>query len=307
MVGEDTPNLRPRALIMDGYLVVAASVIVSGVLVGTIYAVVAAGLSLIHGTILMPQASNGQIFLGAGLVLWWLQTQAGWPLWLAVPAVIAAGLALVFSLELLVFRHFYARADRSITYLVVTLGLAQMLSGLYIGAFGRISDTFSVPPPARGYAFIDPTPVSNARLLAFTAAATVLCALIAFLRLHRFGRALRAVFQNRDVARLRGIDIISTYRLALGLGTAVTTVGGMLYAVAFTLDLTVGWTMTLITFSIMIVGGPGSVLGALCVGLVFGFTQAIVSVFADPTIATFAYLLAMLAMLFLRPNGLFSR
>lgn len=65
--------------------------------------------------------------------------------------------------------------------------------------------------------------------------------------------------------------------------------------------------MSLITFSIMIVGGPGSVIGALCVGLVFGFTQAIVSVFADPTVATFAYLLAMLAMLFVRPSGLFAK
>ncbi len=182
-----------------------------------------------------------------------------------------------------------------------------MLSGIYTGVFGKISDTFAVPAPMRGYAFISPTPVSSARLIALVAAAAVLCTLIGFLRLHRFGRALRAVFQNRDVARLRGIDITATYRLALGLGTAVTAIGGMLYAIAFTLDLTVGWTITLITFSIMIVGGPGSVLGALCVGLVFGFTQAIVSVFADPTIATFAYLLVMLAMLFLRPNGLFSR
>jgi branched-subunit amino acid ABC-type transport system permease component len=292
---------------MEGYIVVAASVVVSGLLVGTIYAVVASGLSLIHGTILMPQASNGQIFLGAGLILWWLQTQEGWPLWLATPVVIAATTALIFAFEILVFRRFYARADRSITYLVVTLGLAQVLSGFYTGLFGKISDTFAVAPPARGYALISPTPISNARLLAFVMAATVLCTLIGFLRFHRFGRALRAVFQNREVARLRGIDIVATYRLALGLGTVVTTIGGMLYAIAFTLDLTIGWTMTLITFSIMIVGGPGSVLGALCVGLVFGFTQAIVSVFADPTIAAFAYLLAMLIMLFLRPNGLFLR
>ncbi len=292
---------------MQDYLVLTASVITSGLLIGTIYAVVAAGLSLIHGTILMPQASNGQIFLGSGLLLWLFTTQLGWPLWTAIPAVLLATIALIFILESIIFSRFYQNADRSITYLVLTLGLAQIFSGLYSGTFGKISDTFSVDPPVRGLAFLEPTPLSNARLLAFAAAAAVLCALIAFLRFHRVGRSLRAVFQNREVARLRGINTVSVYRLALGLGTAVSTVGGILYAFAFTIDLTVGWTMTLITFAIMIVGGPGSVLGALCIGLIFGFTQAIVSVFADPTIATFAYLLAMLIMLFIRPNGLFTR
>jgi branched-subunit amino acid ABC-type transport system permease component len=65
--------------------------------------------------------------------------------------------------------------------------------------------------------------------------------------------------------------------------------------------------MAITAFAIMIVGGPGSVLGAVVVGMVFGFTQAIVSVFASPTIATFAYLLAMLLILLVKPAGLFTR
>jgi branched-chain amino acid transport system permease protein len=97
------------------------------------------------------------------------------------------------------------------------------------------------------------------------------------------------------------------YRFSFVFGSVITTAGGILYALAFPFDLTLGWTMSLITFAIMIVGGPGSILGALCVGLVFGFTQSIVSVVVDPTIATFAYLLAMVVMLFVRPSGLFLR
>lgn len=288
-------------------LLVLLSVITSGLLVGTIFSVVAAGLSLIHGTILLPQAANGQVFLGAGLLFWLFGTAWDWPLWVSVPATFLIIGVLAFATEATVLKRFYPLEDRSISYLIITLGIAQILSGVFTGTFGKISDTFQINAPINGFAMIEPVPISYARLTAFVLAAGVLAGLVAFLRLHRIGRALRAVFQNREAAALRGIDTLKIYRFAFLLGTIITTAGGILFTLAFALDLTVGWTMSLITFSIMIVGGPGSVVGALCVGLVFGFTQAIVSVFADPTMATFAYLLAMLVMLFVRPSGLFAK
>jgi branched-chain amino acid transport system permease protein len=76
---------------------------------------------------------------------------------------------------------------------------------------------------------------------------------------------------------------------------------------AYSFDLSVAWSMGIAAFAIMIVGGPGSVLGALVVGMLFGFVQAVVSVFASPTVATLSYLLAMLLILLLRPSGLFAR
>jgi branched-subunit amino acid ABC-type transport system permease component len=291
----------------DDTVLVLLSVVTSGVLVGTIYSVVAAGLSLIHGTILLPQAANGQVFLGAGSLFWLFGTAWGWPIWISVPATFLVVGILAFALEAILLRRFYPLEDRNISYLIITLGIAQILSGIYTGTFGKISDTFQVTAPVEGFAMIEPVPISYTRLLAFALAVLVLASLVAFLKMHRIGRALRAVFQNREAARLRGIDTLKIYRFAFLLGTAITTAGGILFAMAFALDLTVGWTISLITFSIMIVGGPGSVVGALCVGLVFGFTQAIVSVFADPTVATFAYLLAMLVMLFVRPSGLFAK
>ncbi|MET0676968.1 MAG: branched-chain amino acid ABC transporter permease [Bradyrhizobium sp.] len=291
----------------DEHILVLLSVLTSGLLVGTIFSVVAAGLSLIHGTILLPQAANGQVFLGAGLLFWLFGTEFDWPLWVSVPATFLIIAMIAFATEATILKRFYPLEDRNISYLIITLGIAQILSGVYTGTIGKISDTFQVTTPFPGFAMIEPVPIPNTRLVAFVLAAAVLGGLMAFLRLHRIGRALRAVFQNREAARLRGIDTLKIYRFAFLLGTMITTAGGILFALAFALDLTVGWTMSLITFSIMIVGGPGSVVGALCVGLVFGFTQAIVSVFADPTVSTFAYLLAMLAMLFVRPSGLFAK
>jgi branched-chain amino acid transport system permease protein len=127
------------------------------------------------------------------------------------------------------------------------------------------------------------------------------------LRLHRYGRALRAVFQNREAAALRGVNVRAVYRLSFALGMLIIFAGGILYGMAYSFDLSTAWTMAVIAFAIMIVGGPGSVAGAVVIGMLFGFTQAGVSVFASPTIATFSYLAVMLIVLLLKPSGLFAR
>ena len=154
---------------------------------------------------------------------------------------------------------------------------------------------------------LGPFPIPNNRLLVMAVSLLILVAVFALLRYHPYGRALRAVFQNREAAALRGVDVRSIYRLSFVLGSTIIFLGGILFALAYSFDLTVAWTMSITAFAIMIIGGPGSVLGALVVGMTFGFTQAIVSIFASPTAATFSYLGAMLVILLFRPSGLFKR
>ena len=190
---------------------------------------------------------------------------------------------------------------------MVTLGLTQIMSGIFAMTYGRWSDQFTLPPIATGITMIGPFPMPNNRILVLVIAFAVLAALFALLRYHRYGRALRAVFQNREAAALRGVDVRAIYKLSFLLGSSIIFLGGLLFALAYSFDLTVAWTMSVTAFAIMIVGGPGSVLGALVIGLVFGFTQAIVSIFASPTAATFSYLFAMLAILLFKPTGLFAK
>jgi branched-chain amino acid transport system permease protein len=149
--------------------------------------------------------------------------------------------------------------------------------------------------------------MTNNRIFVLGAASVLLALLFVMLRFHPYGRALRAVFQNREAAALRGVNVRAIYRLSFVLGMLSIFAGGILYGMAYSFDLTVAWTMAVTAFAIMIVGGPGSVLGAVVVGMVFGFTQAGVSIFANPTVATFSYLAAMLVILLIKPSGLFAR
>ncbi len=290
----------------DATLLVLASTLSTGLILGAIFALVAAGVTIVYGCVWLPNASNGQFFLLAALAAWSL-VGVGWSSAAAIIGVLVLGIALSLLIEWVLVRRLYDVPDRNVAYFVVTLGLTQIMSGIFAMSWGLWSDQFTLPPLVDGITMIGPFPMTNNRITVLAIALVVLAVLFGALRYHPYGRALRAVFQNREAAALRGVNVRAIYRLSFLLGSSIIFLGGMLFALAYSFDLTVAWTMSVTAFAIMIVGGPGSVLGALVVGMVFGFTQAVVSIFASPTAATFSYLIAMLAMLLFRPSGLFTR
>jgi branched-subunit amino acid ABC-type transport system permease component len=291
----------------DSTLIILLSTISTGLILGSIFALVAAGVTIVYGSIWMPNAANGQFFLMAALFGWTMTVSWGINPIVAALLVIGLSVPLSYALEVLLIRRFYDVPNRNISYFVLSLGITQILAGVVSITYGRWSDQFQLPPMVTGITFIGPFPISNNRLMALAIAISLLALLFALLRYHRYGRALRAVFQNREAAALRGVDVRAIYRLSFVLGNAVIFAGGIVFASAYSFDVTVAWTMAVTAFAIMIIGGPGSVLGALVVGMVFGFTQAIVSTFASPTIAAFSYLGAMLLILIFKPSGLFAR
>lgn len=291
----------------DSTFIILLSTISTGLILGSIFALVAAGVTIVYGSIWMPNAANGQFFLMAALFGWTMTVSWGINPIVAALLVIGLSVPLSYALEIMLIRRFYDVPNRNISYFVLSLGITQILAGVVSITYGRWSDQFQLPPMMTGITFIGPFPISNNRLVALAIAISLLALLFALLRYHRYGRALRAVFQNREAAALRGVDVRAIYRLSFVLGNAVIFAGGIVFASAYSFDVTVAWTMAVTAFAIMIIGGPGSVLGALVVGMVFGFTQAIVSTFASPTIAAFSYLGAMLLILIFKPSGLFSR
>ncbi len=291
----------------DGTLILILSTLTTGVMLGVIFSLVAVGVTIVYGSIWMPNAANGQFFLLAALFAW--SASVTWGLHPALAALLVIGFSVPLSylLEIVLVRRFYDVPNRNISYFVLTLGITQISAGILSITYGVWSDQFQLPPLVPGVTFVGPYPIANNRLAAMAIAGVLLGGLFALLRFHRYGRALRAVFQNREAAALRGVDVRAIYRLSFILGNAVIFAGGVLFACAYSFDLTIAWTMAVTAFAIMIIGGPGSVLGALVIGMMFGFTQAIVSNFASPTIAAFSYLGAMLVVLLFRPQGLFVR
>lgn len=291
----------------DATLLILLSTLSTGLILGAIFSLVAAGVTIVYGCVWLPNASNGQFFLLAALVAWSLTSAWGWGSLGAAVAVMVLGILLSILLEWVLIRRLYGVPNRNVAYFVVTLGMTQIMSGIFSLTYALWSDQFTLPPIIEGITLLGPFPIPNNRLLVMAVSLAVLALLFALLRYHPYGRALRAVFQNREAAALRGVNVRAIYKLSFVLGSSIIFLGGILFALAYSFDLTVAWTMSITAFAIMIIGGPGSVIGALVVGMTFGFTQAIVSIFASPTAATFSYLAAMLAMLLFRPDGLFKR
>jgi branched-subunit amino acid ABC-type transport system permease component len=288
-------------------LIILLSTLSTGLIMGAIFSLVASGVTIVYGSIWLPNAANGQFFIFAALLGWTLAVSWGLNPIVAAALVIAISVIFSYLLEFLLIRRFYDVPNRNISYFVLSLGITQIMAGLFAITYGQWSDQFQLPPLVGGITFIGPFPIANNKLVVLVVALLLLSALFPLLRYHRYGRALRAVFQNRDAAALRGVDVRAVYRMSFLLGNAVIFAGGLLFAFAYSFDLSAGWTMSITAFAIMIVGGPGSVLGAVVVGMVFGFTQAGVSVFTSPTIAAFSYLGAMLLILLFKPSGLFAR
>ena len=291
----------------DASLLILLSTLSTGLIMGAIFALVAAGVTIVYGCVWLPNASNGQFFLAAALVAWTLTSSFGWNSWWATLAVLALGVVVAYALEWVLIRRLYDTPNRNVAYFVVTLGMTQIMSGLFSLTYAKWSDQFSLPPLITGLTMVGPMPIPNNRLLLMVMSLATLALLFALLRYHPYGRALRAVFQNREAAALRGVNVRAIYKLSFVLGSTIIFLGGLFFALAYSFDLTIAWTMSITAFAIMIIGGPGSVLGAVVVGMTFGFTQAIVSIFASPTAATFSYLGAMLIILLFKPNGLFKR
>jgi branched-subunit amino acid ABC-type transport system permease component len=288
-------------------LIILLSTVSTGLILGAVFSLVAVGVTIVYGSIWMPNAANGQFFVLAALLGWTMTVTWGIPPAIAALLVIGASVPLSYALEWALIKRFYDVPNRNISYFVLSLGITQILTGVFTLTYARWADQFQLPPLVKGITFIGPFPMANNRLAVLAIAILILIGLFALLRFHRYGRALRAVFQNRDAAALRGVNVKASYRLSFALGNAVIFAGGMLFALAYSFDLTAAWSMSITAFAIMIIGGPGSVLGALIVGMVFGFTQAAVSAVASPTIAAFAYLGAMLLILLFKPSGLFAR
>ena len=291
----------------DAQILILMSTLSTGLILGAIFALVAAGVTIVYGCVWLPNASNGQFFLLASLAAWTFTASFGWSSVAAAVGVLLLGTALSYLLEWILIRRLYDTPNRNVAYFVVTLGLTQIMTGIFSLTYAKWSDQFTLPPVIEGITMFGPFPMPNNRLFVMAVSLLVLILLFVLLRFHPYGRALRAVFQNREAAALRGVNVRAIYRLSFVLGSVIIFLGGILFALAYSYDLTVAWTMSITAFAIMIIGGPGSVIGALVIGMTFGFTQAIVSIFASPTAATFSYLGAMLVILLFRPNGLFKR
>lgn len=264
-------------------------------------ALVAVGLVLIFGVMGVINFAHGELYMvGAYFVVY---LYAGFDMPFAV--AVAAGLIFVGCLGLLMeWGLFRPLRENPLGGLIASIGFLLVLQSLAVLGFGLRMQ--NVPPISKERLVIGGAVLTYERLLVIVVTIALLGGLWLFLRKSRFGWALRAVSQDREAAALQGISINQTARLAMFIGAALAGVGGALTAPLVAPTPFMGHSVIVTAFIIIIVGGIGSLEGAVIAAVLYAFVHTFVTTLYDGVVANIVGLLLMLVVLIVMPNGLFG-
>ena len=278
--------------------------LVGGLLLGAVYALLATGLNVIFGVMRMVNFAHGEMVMAGMYIGYGVWKVTGWsPLW-AVP--LAAGLLFVCGY---VFQRFVANrfveAPQHIQF-ILFIGLALVITGLLAVFMGP--DPRGIQSEASFNVYrIGWLRFGEVRLQAALASLVLIGALWAWLRYSLTGKAIEAAAENLVGGRAIGIRIPHLFALTAGLGYACAGAAGALVAPLFDVQPYLGAEFTLLAFIIVIVGGLASLPGALVGGLLIGVSEALAAILIAPSMkALFSYGL-LVAVLLLRPQGLFGK
>ena len=278
-----------------------ADQIVTGLLTGLIYGLMALGLSVIFGVMRIVNFAHGEMAVVAMYAAWAASRYLGLDPLLALLPIAALMFGAGYILQRGLIQPFVGRPDYMQFILLISVALILTNGALLV--FG---------PEARGiqvdYAFdsyeIGPLLIDKVRLLAAGCALALTGLLLAFFRFTLTGKAIRAAADNRTGAQVIGLDIGKLYAVTFGIGTASLGAAGVLMALLNDAIPRLGPELTLLSFVIVIVGGLGSMAGALAGGVLIGVSEALAGTLLQPSLKSmFSFGLLVLILLF-RPQGL---
>ena len=283
--------------------VILVPAVLNGLMTGAVYALVALGLTLIYGVLHIINFAHGALLTAAMFAAFFAYTLLGIDPYLA--AVFLTPLFFLFGYALQRFIIGPAAHGEDRNFLLVTLGLAIVIENTLLYAFRGDTRTINLP-----YAF-DTIEVGTAflavpRVIAFVAVIAVAVALWAIMQWTDTGKAIRAVAKERLGAELSGIDVAHIYAVTFGLGTACVAVAACLLIPTYYVNPTAGDAFVLIAFTIVVLGGMGSIVGALIGGLFVGVVESLSSVFLGESLGQIGIFVMFIAMLLVRPSGLFG-
>jgi len=288
---------------MDISLALIAQQLVAGVSLGSIYVLVGVGLSLIFGLLTIVNFAHGALFMVGAYVGTYVFLKSG-NFWLCLVAVpLATGLIGMVAERFLV-RPLYGRG---IDYpLLLTFGLAYVLMDIVRMLFGVQGERFDTPEALQGAVDIGVGmfPLYRLVLIGFTAA--VMLALWLFIEKTRFGLIIRAGARDTQVLRVLGINVSRVWLAIFGMGSALAGLAGLLAAPMRGVTPEMGIPVLVEAFVITVVGGMGSLGGAIAAGLLLGIVVSLTTLF-QPEMAELSMFALMALTLIARPQGLFGR
>jgi len=275
-----------------------------GLVLGVAVILVALGLTIIFGLLDVINMSHGEFYaLGAFIAL--ALASIGLPYWLLLALVPLLMLPIGYVVERgLIQRVFHSR-DRHVTTLLLTFGLGLVLEDAYRLVFGP--NPYKPETPISGGVELFGIFIPSYRLFLIVIGAAIIAAVAFVVYRTRLGAMVRAAAYDRHMAASLGVPVQHVYAGAFAFGVALAGLAGVLLAPIYTVFPTMGRDFILMAFTVVIVGGMGSIAGVVVAGLLLSQVQAIVSLYISPVWSEPIVFGIMVAMLMVRPQGLFNR
>ncbi len=278
--------------------------LVTGLLIGGVYAAYSSGFSLIFGVMNIVNIFHGELVMVGAFTTYWLFTLYHIDPFVTLPAsIFSAGLLGYVIQRFLINR--VVEAPPMISYLC-TFGVHLILANLALLAWSADFRTVTTSYSGQGFS-VGPVTVPLARLVTFIIAILTTLGIYRFLEKNRYGKAIRAASQDKEMARLVGIDIRKVYAFTFALGAGITGMAGGLVSTYFVIYPQMGLPYTIIAFCVVVLGGMGYMPGALFGGLALGVIQSFTATYLTSGLSIAITFILLFVILILRPQGIMGR
>ncbi len=283
---------------------ILAQLSVHTLIAASVYALIASGLSFIYATTRVFHLAHGGVIALSAYVFYF--TWSAWELSLTFAGLLSILSAVVLGLAMneFVYEPLRARGTKSLGYLIATLALLMLSGAAIIALFGAQTFSFGIQTTLYNTMGVS---ISTLQIVMLVCALAILLALTAFISRSRFGKAMRATADNEMVAEVLGINTRSVRRLTFALGSALGGVAAIFYALEFNLDPNMGVMMAIKGFTAMVIGGPGSMAGAIVGALILSGVEQASVWYLGATWRNSAAFILLFFFLLSRPQGLFGR
>jgi len=277
--------------------------LVWGVAIGCIYMLLATGLNVIFGVMKMVNFAHGQFLMISAYITWTLSVYTGMNAYIAILVSMAIVAGLGVFIERFTFRR--VLGTEKLNEIFISLGLIYIFENAALLIWGDQAQ--QIKSPLYGLS-LDLTSISITydRIVAVGVVVAVLVGFGLLLWKTKIGLAMRATSQINRTAMLMGINVERIYMITFALGSALAAVAGGLYGIIFSFDSQTGAMPTIIAFAIIILGGLGSIKGAIVGGLLYGITEQLATLFLGGIWSSAVAFALLIIVLIIRPNGIFG-
>ena len=275
-----------------------------GLINGSFYALLSLGLAVIFGMLNVINFAHGALYMLGAFAAWWLLTVAGigyWPALLVAPLMVGAfGILLEKTMLSRLYKldHLYG--------LLLTFGLALIIEGMFRHWYGSSGMPYPIPDALKGGQNLGFMFLPNYRAWVVVASLVICLATWFLIERTRLGAYLRAATENPVLVQAFGINVPVMITLTYGFGVALAGVAGVLAAPIYQVNPLMGSNLIIIVFAVVVIGGMGSILGAIVTGLGLGMLEGLTKVFY-PEASNIVIFVVMAIVLLLKPAGLFGR